>query len=115
MPWRSVRILFILWQAAWLNVVVPGHTRGAITLPDGVPHSCCSQNGMQHDQPASPTQNDRAHCAICYFAAGLSTPVYFEFHLNLLGFREVATFPRVHQPVPADCNLPYFPCGPPTV
>lgn len=39
---RWVHWSIILWQFAWLNVVLPGHTRGSITVPGSTSSSCCS-------------------------------------------------------------------------
>ena len=89
---RAALVAFIGWQALWLNVVLPGHTRGAITLPGAatparaeverggaanVAHACCSVPRSHDDVPAreqAPKPGDRARCAICYFATGLSVP-----------------------------------------
>lgn len=76
MPWRAGRILFILWQAVWLNAVIPGHTRGAIPLPGSAPADespapgCCA-GATDREGESRPSPADRARCAVCYFAAGL--------------------------------------------
>jgi hypothetical protein len=81
---RALRLAVLLFQAAWLNAIVPGHRRGAVALPGEacaacqVAHGndCCP--GMPDDAPARPaipvSKDPAAHCAICYFAAMLSTP-----------------------------------------
>jgi hypothetical protein len=79
---RTLRWLFILFQFAWLNVVLPGHTRGVVTVPGSKPavHACCADDESTSDTAAKPsergepTPSDRARCAICYFAAGVTTP-----------------------------------------
>lgn len=76
---RPLRWAFILFQFAWLNVVLPGHTRGSITVPGTKPTApaCCAGHQAGSRTPAEnqqPTPADRANCAICYFAAGMSTP-----------------------------------------
>jgi hypothetical protein len=111
---RGGKILFIVWQMAWLNVIVPGHTRGAVTLPSGsgVRVSCCSSDGAKSN-PTAPTSGQRARCAICYFAAGLSAPTFFSTNLNFLRLRQAAPLPQISVPVLAYTPLPYFPCGPP--
>jgi hypothetical protein len=81
---RALRLSVLLFQAVWLNAVVPGHRRGAVRLPG---ESCAACGVAQHDaccpemagqppaRPAVPVSKDpAAHCAICYFAAMLSTP-----------------------------------------
>lgn len=80
---RPVYALFIAFQALWLNVVVPGHTRGAVTLPGvagaacetttGAGRSCCGGAG-ERETRKSPTPEQRARCAVCVFAARVTPP-----------------------------------------
>lgn len=75
-------LLFTLFQAIWLNVVLPGHTRGQIVMP-GTPaevadagHSCCAADmpapaGKKSDLPS---KNRVANCAVCAFAAHMTVP-----------------------------------------
>ena len=69
----------ILFQAFWLNVVVPGHTRGSVSMLGdccaSVPAAhaamsdCCAMSDKPHPPPC------RGHsCAICSFAAHQSVP-----------------------------------------
>src|SRR4051794_13144805 len=79
---RALRILLILTQALWLNVMLPGHTRGSITLSGSKHSSCCaSKNNDSGSKDRAPSQRDREHCAICYFAAGLVSPPVVDFRL----------------------------------
>lgn len=80
----ALRLAVLLFEAVWLNAVVPGHRRGAVELPGescaacavAQPEACCPEMGdPQPTKPAVPVSKDpAAHCAICYFAAMLSTP-----------------------------------------
>jgi hypothetical protein len=73
---RLGRISLLLFQAIWLNVIIPGHTRGAITLPSSptASTSCCSHGDTtKNSDPAKPTK-DPSRCAICFFAARISLP-----------------------------------------
>jgi len=87
----------ILFQFVWLNIVVPGHTRGFVTIgqscdgqscteqtPAGQAASCCS-NKSHNPASKSPTPDQQKRCAICAFAAALSTPPVVVFKLVLLG------------------------------
>jgi hypothetical protein len=88
-PW-----LLLAYQFVFLNVVLPGHTRGAITL-DGkhtaCPMCCCCDSGGGGTDPGTgkqpaPSQHDRDNCALCNFAARLTFVVppnlrLTEFHL----------------------------------
>jgi hypothetical protein len=99
---RALRIAILVFEALWLNVVVPGHTRGSVALPGERCPSCerCAADpispccDMPEGQPVAshphsvPHRDPARHCAICYFAARLSLPVVFDFThppLGLLG------------------------------
>jgi hypothetical protein len=84
---RPFCIALLLYQALWLNAVVPGHTRGAVLLPgtDSCPQCVGPRDGRA--RPATPTKpccshrqvpgvpDGRAsHCAVCHFAAVLTVP-----------------------------------------
>jgi hypothetical protein len=79
---RALRWCFILLQVVWLNVVLPGHTRGVVTLPGtsvaretASPHACCGGAARpKTNDPSSPTPRERAHCAVCFFAAHMAPP-----------------------------------------
>jgi hypothetical protein len=87
---RAALISLLVFQALWLNVILPGHTRGAVTLAGFEEQSschetrgggCCShsggspQNFPPDDDQNSNNGNRAAHCAICFFAARLTVPV----------------------------------------
>lgn len=108
---RALRIAILLFQASWLNVVVPGHTRGCVALPgESCPacgqragdagSSCCDmpdgQPAASHSHP-TPRHDPARHCAICYFAARLSLPVVFDFTHPPLGLSGVVAPEQVWQ------------------
>jgi hypothetical protein len=76
---RAGVIALVVFEALWLNVIIPGHTRGCVTMPccsgESAASSSCPlcaypEKGPHH----SPTPSDREHCALCFFAAHLSIP-----------------------------------------
>src|SRR4051812_47753099 len=78
---RGFCIALLVFQAVWLNAIVPGHTRGVVTLPgmscDAGPTvaagaRCCPAKGSSK-APAAPADRS-AHCAVCYFAARITPP-----------------------------------------
>ena len=96
---RWLYILVTVWQALWLFVLLPGHTRGQIVLPGSAPTpaatrgdggavvaaqmGCCS---VRRDAPADgkspPIDRGRAdNCAVCHFAARMSQAVTFALFL----------------------------------
>ncbi|HEX8525172.1 MAG TPA: hypothetical protein VF669_23175 [Tepidisphaeraceae bacterium] len=86
---RPGRISLLLFQLVWLNVILPGHTRGAVTLPQaGTGGACCGhrENAGEKSIPPKPAK-DPAHCAVCFFAARLTLPENIDLTpppLNLL-------------------------------
>src|SRR5437868_11941263 len=70
---RPGRIALLVYQALWLCVIVPGHTRGVVVLP-GTTISCCKS--PEKSRPAdsnSPTR--QKNCAICNFAARITPAI----------------------------------------
>jgi hypothetical protein len=103
---RAACAAFILYQVVWLAAVVPGHTRGRFTLPgggggspvacgDSRGHACCPGTARSDGKNPGqqPTPGDRARCAVCYFAAGLSAPVAFSYDFAPAGLIAVMADP----------------------
>jgi hypothetical protein len=100
---RGFHIALIVFQAAWLNVVLPGHTRGIVTIPGYEPaageachdrSACCPAD--ERDGEKSRERRDRErHCAVCQFAAKLSTPPTIDYSLPPLALLELA---RIAEP-----------------
>ena len=98
---RIGRIALLIFQAVWLNVVLPGHTRGIITLPgsDCADSSSCCASRKTHakpDAPARPTPRPGA-CAVCFFAARLSLPETVDLTPPALGLVAIAEIPPAHE------------------
>jgi len=71
---RPGRIALLAYQALWLCVIVPGHTRGIVVLPGSSDGSCCQTPGKS--KPAdSDAPARRANCAICSFAARITPAI----------------------------------------
>jgi hypothetical protein len=86
---RPGHLALLLFQAIWLNVIVPGHVRGMITVPGSQPRpttpapassgGCCAgshspgSSGGERGEPTKPPQR-AVLCAICQFAARLTPP-----------------------------------------
>jgi hypothetical protein len=92
MRWRPGHLAFLVFQALWLNVILPGHTRGSVTLAGADcescaaalegPHAvavavagrCCSTSPAPRQHQNHPTPKQKANCAICAFAARVTPP-----------------------------------------
>ena len=109
-----------MYQAFFLNVVLPGHTRGAITT-DGkhTPARCCccgggaADHGPANKGPAEPSRRDRDHCAICDFAAGLTSVPVVVLTLPPLGLLDLLPVPPPAVDESRDLLPTYLACGPP--
>ncbi len=119
---RPVAVFLLVYQAVFLNVVLPGHTRGAVTL-DGrhtADWCCCCGGGAEarpapdRKGPSAPSQRDRDHCAFCHFAARLVPPVVPDVRLAPPGLLVVLTTPRPAAIAPAARIVTYYGRGPPT-
>jgi hypothetical protein len=114
---RTGRILLIVWQVWCLNVFLPSHTRGAMTVGKAT-HTCCEPaetRDRDDSKNNKPTPEEQSRCSVCYFAAGLSTPPVFDLDLQPSGLVD-----RIDPPAPAlvasnDYPLPYYACGPPAI
>ncbi len=104
---RAGRIALLVFQAVWLNVILPGHQRGALTLPGDVDSCNSCQTTTPCPQCASgnpetkrvPTPGDKARCALCFFAVRLTIPATVDLTAPLHGFVERLVFPT-----PAVCE-----------
>lgn len=87
---RVTRILALAWVFVWFGIVLPGHDRGAITLPTPAQAGAseeatcplCVATGSAEtdagDDKECPAPSG-ACCAVCQFMATLSTPPVFVF------------------------------------
>ena len=81
---RAGILALLVFQGLWLNVIVPGHTRGVVTLPSWPggetpheDHGCCAGGSSKASDDSSrskPSSDRSAHCAVCFFAVRLSLP-----------------------------------------
>jgi hypothetical protein len=78
----------LIFQFVWFNMIVPGHRRGIVQLPGARAACCCEQEsvtcahcqGTGSDKQKTPAKRDpAANCAICSFAARVSSPPAIDF------------------------------------
>ena len=104
---RAFRFALLLFEALWLNVIVPGHQRGAVPLPGEscaacqvqvADRECCSHHSQQKTTPAKEKgRGDPAqHCAICYFAARICPPPVIDLTPPPLRLVEQLPVPTAH-------------------
>lgn len=110
---RAARWALVIFQFFFLNVFLPGHTRGAITI-DGKSSvaSCCEgRPGKKH----SPTRQDRQCCAVCYLAAHYVPVEPFVFEMDAMERLREAHEAAVAQVCSLDFPTPFWPAGPPAI
>ncbi len=91
---KSGRILLLVFQVFWLNVVVPGHQRGVVSLPGS--GCACAACGTGEHAPAkapAPRGDAATHCAICHFAARVTPPPIYDFTPPRLGLAAILDVP----------------------
>jgi hypothetical protein len=94
---RSVRIALLAYQALWLCVIVPGHTRGIVVLPGTSRDAACCHAPGKSTPCNSDAPKRQQNCAICAFAARLSPAIAIDLTpppLELLR-REVPPFAHI--------------------
>jgi len=97
---KCVSVFLLIFQGIFLNIVVPGHTRGVITVSGGssvaslIDLGCpfCSQS-CKIDTKKAPNDKDRSECAICQIAARLTLPLAIDFVPPLLCDAEAIVSP----------------------
>jgi hypothetical protein len=116
---RFLRAILAFYVPAWFNVVVPGHTRGVITMPGANEQSChassCCSSDSSDSSDKKPSPDERRRCAVCYVAASYTFPVVHIFHLapsELLTVSNVTAHAQVES---IDFPAPYWPVGPPSL
>jgi hypothetical protein len=117
---RFILALLLIYEAMFLNIVLPGHTRGQITIDgkhtvdsNSCPLCCCCATETPASGPAVPSQRDREHCALCQFMAGLTSVPLIRLTLPELGLLELLPVPPPHSIVSLQLIPTYLACGPP--
>lgn len=122
---RATALFLVLFQALFLNVFVPVHTRGAITLGGagrvevsaaGEKGGCCAaRSGHEPGRRQAPTPQDRKCCAVCYLASTYVPAEPVSHEMALREWIELAHDWAVAQVKRAEFPAPFWPVGPPVV
>jgi hypothetical protein len=115
---RLLRLILAIYVFAWLNIIVPGHTRGAITVAGSEKTgktqlaSCCSTSTSK-SKDGNPTPDQKQRCGVCFVAAIYTIPVIYRFHVDLLELTQILHDRAVSQLLKLDFPTPFWPVGPP--
>ncbi|HTL28679.1 MAG TPA: DUF2946 family protein [Tepidisphaeraceae bacterium] len=116
---RASVMALLLYEAFFLNILVPVHTRGSITLesgPKALSESCCAGHSSAQKTPGKePSSRDRQNCAVCNFAARMSAPPVVCLKLPELHLVQLLPFPPPASTVSVRSALPYLSRGPPAI
>lgn len=110
---RPVCWALILFQVLFLNLFVPGHTRGAITLPGTPEKSSCCEIKASCGEKKMPTQEDRKCCAVCFLASHYTPVEPFVIELRAQYLIRQAHEAAVAQIRSRDFPTPFWPAAPP--
>jgi hypothetical protein len=114
-------LLLALFQAFWLNVLLPGHTRGQIVMP-GTPaaqatasHSCCeADDGTSPTKKSDAPSKDRvSNCALCAFAAHMTVPPVLDLTFRPTDLLCLLPEPRTQSVTTLELVLAYLGRAPP--
>ena len=120
---RAAILALVIFELIWLNVIIPGHTRGCVTMPCGCSEGSAASaaavacplcaaaeaKGSHH----SPTPADREHCALCFFAAHLSIPPAIDLSAPRLRFLNYVGADAARHLFAREVILPFDGTGPP--
>ena len=115
---RFARAILALYVLVWFTVVVPGHTRGILTMP-GEPQAqsgaaaCCASTSTDSNKNKKPTPDQQRRCAVCFVAANYTVPVVFTFDPEPAECVAVANLAALAQVFSIDFPTPFWPVGPP--
>lgn len=113
---RRFRLILALYAFVWLNFVVPGHTRGIITLPGAdflTKGTACCEHDSREGKNKAPTSEEKSNCAICFVAATYTVAVFDLVDLQPAELVEQPNLEVAAQVVSREFPNLFWPTGPP--
>jgi hypothetical protein len=118
---KLVSVFLLAFQTIFLNFIVPGHTRGVVTLSGKNSLASIADTGcpfcrpVKTDPKKAPSREDQSDCVICNLAIRLTIAPTIDFKLDELGLLEMVPPPR-SDPAPICIAIPVHYCrGPPAI
>jgi hypothetical protein len=122
---RGLSIALLVFEALWLNVIVPGHTRGIVPLPGSACPRCqaklalAGHDGLgtsrQHPDDQKPCGDPAGNCAICHFAVRLTLPPVIDLTPPRLQLIATCPVARAVAPCSLHPKLTYHGRAPPAM
>jgi hypothetical protein len=116
-----LRVILSCYVLVWLTFVVPGHTRGKITIPGAQSvsisleqDSCCSVKAPAGKSNHTPTQDERKRCAVCYAIACFMPAPLLVVYSTPLALIELSHDRAAAQVASMSFPSPFWPAAPPT-
>jgi hypothetical protein len=106
---RSLRICLALFWFAWTAIIIPAHSRGAISVPGS---ACCHCGGDNQDSK-TPTNRAPTNCAVCQLAAHLMPAIAIPVDLQPGELIELVKLSPTQRPILAERPLCFLSRGPP--
>lgn len=114
---RHLRAIFLLYLTLLLTWFLPSHTRGQITMtPEGPANtSCCAAEQGHSTGTHTPSERDKANCAVCFWAAGILPEAAMMFDARPIDLALIEAREALDQCASWFIPSPSLPRGPPTV
>jgi hypothetical protein len=106
---RILRIFLALFWFVWTAIIIPAHSRGAISVPGSVCCHCGEKN------PQSPVNRSPTNCAVCQLVAHLMPAITIPIDLQPGKQVELVKISLVKCPILAERPFCFLSRGPPAL
>jgi len=119
---RSLRAVLAFYIFAWVNIVVPWHTRGIVSLPGTdsakrqapqIARKTCCGTVPPADSRSDPLPKRSKNCAVCHIAATYCPAVYVDASMAFARLMEGSPQPECRAAPSLEPLSPFWPTGPP--
>jgi hypothetical protein len=120
----AARCIVALYVLVWFNIVVPGHTRGIVTVPSGGPPAggpgCCGRGsgddvGSDHGRDRAPSRERERCCAVCFVASTYTVYADCTPRFEPVARIAVVDLTALAQVASLSLPVPFWPVGPPSL
>lgn len=112
---KLLRLILACYVFAFFAIIVPGHTRGIVTVAGSQAGIGCCASDASSGPTDGPTPTQRANCAVCHIAAMYTVPPVYVFYVEPLDRVEALNDFAVPQLFSLIFPTPFWPVGPPAI